>query len=155
MGFTQHLASINHIAISVPELDKALKWYQEVLGFVIVRGPSVLSADDPNVGNALQDIFGLEFKKLRIVWLSSNNGIGFEIFQFVEPKSLENIQSQYWKGGIIHISITEPNIENLVKKISETGGKQLSKIWELNPKKQHRLVFCGGSVRKHNRDLFS
>jgi catechol 2,3-dioxygenase-like lactoylglutathione lyase family enzyme len=52
--------AINHIAISVPDLDKALKWYQEVLGFTIIRGPSELTADDPKVGNVLQDIFGSE-----------------------------------------------------------------------------------------------
>jgi len=30
--------SINHIAISVPDLEKGLKWYQQVMGFTIVRG---------------------------------------------------------------------------------------------------------------------
>jgi len=135
--------AINHIAISVPDLDKALKWYQEVLGFTIVRGPTELSADDPHVGNVLQDIFGPEFKKLRIVWLSSSNNIGFEIFQFIEPKqAIEKTQSEYWRGGVIHISVTDPNIEDLVKKVSGTGGKQLSNIWELNPEKHHKLVFC-------------
>lgn len=140
---TQYPKAFNHIAISVPDLDEALKWYQEVLGFTILRGPTELSADDPRVGNALQDIFGSEFKKLRIVWLSSSNNIGFEIFQFIEPKqTIENKQSEYWRGGVIHISITEPNIEDFVKKVSETGGRQLSKIWELNPEKHQKLVFC-------------
>ncbi len=135
--------AINHIAISVPDLDKALKWYQEVLGFVIVRGPTGLSADDPQIGKALQDIFGSEFKRLRLVWLSSSNNIGFEIFEFISPKSVrENKQSQCWRGGVIHISITEPNVENFVKKVSESGGRQLSMIWELNPEKHHKLVFC-------------
>jgi catechol-2,3-dioxygenase len=26
----------NHVAVSVPDLDKAVKWYHEVLGFNIV-----------------------------------------------------------------------------------------------------------------------
>jgi len=143
MSDTPYPRVINHIAISVPDLDKALTWYQEVLGFTIVRGPTELTADDPNVGNALQDIFGSQFKKLRIVWLASSNNIAFEIIQFIEPKQgTENDQSQYWNGGIIHFSITEPNIEDLVKKVSETGGKQLSKIWEINTEKHHKIAFC-------------
>ena len=143
MSATQYPRPINHIAISVPDLNKALTWYQEVLGFTIVRGPTELTADDPMVGNALQDIFGSQFKKLRIVWLSSSNNIGFEIFQFIEPKQgTQNAQNPYWIGGIIHFSITDANIEDLVKKISETGGKQLSKIWEINPEKRHKLAFC-------------
>jgi catechol-2,3-dioxygenase len=96
-------------------------------------------------GNALQDIsgwFGLQFKKLRLLWLSSNNNIGFEIFQFINPKSVEDSkQSEYRSSGMIHISITEPNVEDLVKKVTETGGKKVSKIWELNQEKNHRLVF--------------
>ena len=143
MSVTHYPRTINHIAISVPDLDKALTWYQEVLGLTIIRGPTELTADDPKVGNAIQDIFGSQFKKLRIVWLSSSNNIGFEIFQFIAPKQgTENDQIQYWNGGIIHFSITEPNIEGLVKKVSETGGKQLTKIWEINPEKHHKLVFC-------------
>ena len=86
MSLNQYPIAINHIAISVPNLDEALKWYQEILGFTIVRGPIELVSVDPKIGNALQDIFGSEFRKLRIVWLSSSNNIGFEIFQFIEPK---------------------------------------------------------------------
>lgn len=143
MSLTQYSKAINHIAISVPDLDKALKWYEEVLGFTIVRGPTELGSDDPQVGNALQDIFGSEFKKLRVVWLSSGNNIGFEIFQFIEPKQeIENTESAYWRSGVIHICLTEPNIDELAKKIFETGGRQLSKIWEINPEKHHKLVFC-------------
>jgi catechol 2,3-dioxygenase-like lactoylglutathione lyase family enzyme len=61
--------TINHIAISVPDLETALKWYQE-MGFTIIRGPAKLTAADPQIGNALKNIFGPEFKKLRIVWMS-------------------------------------------------------------------------------------
>jgi len=135
--------TINHIAISVPDVERALKWYQEVMGFTIIRGPTELAADDTQIGNALQNIFGSKFKKLRIVWLSSSNNIGFEIFQFIEPKQvIENKQSEYWRGGVIHISFTEPNIEDLIKKVCGTGGRQLSKVWELNSEKHHKLVFC-------------
>jgi catechol 2,3-dioxygenase-like lactoylglutathione lyase family enzyme len=135
--------TINHIAISVPDLERALKWYQEVMGFTIIRGPTELTADDTQIGNALENIFGSKLKKLRIVWMSSANNVGFEIFQFIEPKQVtKNRQIEYWSGGVIHIAVTERNIEGLVKKVTETGGRQLTKIWELNPNKAYKLVFC-------------
>jgi len=143
MNFSEYPKAINHIAISVPDLDKALNWYQEVLGFIVVRGPTELNADDPQIGKMVKDIFGSDFKTLRLVWMSSSNNIGFEIFQFIDPKSVkENKQIQYMKNGVIHISITEPNLEDLARKISETGGRQLSKLWELNQEKHHKVVFC-------------
>jgi catechol 2,3-dioxygenase-like lactoylglutathione lyase family enzyme len=135
--------SINHIAISVPDVEKGLKWYQEVMGFTIVRGPVELTSDNIQVGKALNNIFGSKFKKLRIVWMSSANNIGVEIFQFIQPKQLiKKKQIEYWSGGVIHIAVTERNIEDLLSRVTKTGGKQISKIWELDPKKHHKLVFC-------------
>jgi len=135
--------TINHIAISVPDLEKGMKWYQEVMGFTVVRGPAELNTADKAVGNVLRNIFGSKFKRLKIVWMSSGNNVGFEIFQFVNPKQeTKNQRIKYWAGGIIHVAITERNIGELTKKIVETGGRQLSDICELNPEKHHKLVFC-------------
>jgi hypothetical protein len=35
----------------------------------------------------LKDIHGPNLKKMRIVWLSSGNQVGFEIFEFIDPKA--------------------------------------------------------------------
>lgn len=59
--------TINHIAISVPDLEKGMKWYQEVMGFTVVRGPVDLNTSDKAVGNVLRNIFGSKFRRLRIV----------------------------------------------------------------------------------------
>ena len=135
--------SINHIAISVPDLEKGLKWYQEVMGFRIVSGPAELTSHNIQGGKPLKNIFGSKFKKLRIVWMSSANNIGVEIFQFIQPEQLiEKKQIEYWSGGVIHIAVTERNIEDLLSKVTKTGGKQISKLWELDPIKHHKLVFC-------------
>jgi catechol 2,3-dioxygenase-like lactoylglutathione lyase family enzyme len=134
---------INHIAISVPDLEKGIDWYQEVLGFIIVRGPAEMSADDIQVGKALQNIFGSQFRRLRIVWMSAANNIGIELFQFMQPEQLiQEKQLPYWHGGVIHIAVTERNIESLLAKVTKNGGRQISNIWELDPKKHHKLVFC-------------
>lgn len=38
--------TINHIAASVTNLDKAVKWYQEVFGFNVINGPVEIVVDD-------------------------------------------------------------------------------------------------------------
>jgi Glyoxalase/Bleomycin resistance protein/Dioxygenase superfamily len=70
---------INHIAVSVSDLDQAIKWYNKVLGFTLVEGPVEFVADDSLTGRAVRDIYrpGL---KMRMAWLSSGNQVGFEIF---------------------------------------------------------------------------
>src|ERR671918_513919 len=135
--------SINHIAISVPDLETGINWYEEVMGFTIVRGPAELTYDDIQLGKVLQNIFGSQFKRLRIVWMTSANSIGIELFQFMQPEQLAyKKQVEYWHGGVMHIAVTERNIEALLEKVTKTGGRQLSNIWELDPKKHHKLVFC-------------
>jgi catechol 2,3-dioxygenase-like lactoylglutathione lyase family enzyme len=48
----------NHIGVGVPDLNKAVRWYHEVLGFNIVTEPMEGSADDSHLGMILKDILG-------------------------------------------------------------------------------------------------
>ena len=136
--------TINHIAVSVTNLDKAVKWYQEVFGFNVINGPVEIVADDSALGMVVKDIHGANFKKMRVVWLSSGNQVGIEIFEYLDPKAERRINDnyEYWKSGFFHICVTDPNIEELCTKISETGGKQRSKIWDIAPNKGHKIAFC-------------
>jgi catechol 2,3-dioxygenase-like lactoylglutathione lyase family enzyme len=135
---------INHIALSVPDLDQAIKWCEEVFGFTLVAGPLEFAVDDSLTGRAVRDIHGPDLKKMRMAWLSSGNQAGFEIFEYIEPKAQRRITDnfEYWKSGFIHICITDPNIEDLCNRISESGGKQRSKLWEVVPHKGYKIVFC-------------
>jgi len=134
---------INHVAVSVPDLDLAVNWYKEVFGFTVVREPIEFVPDDTLKGMAVKDIHGPSLKKVRMVWLSSANQVGFEIFEYIEPKAERRTNNfEYWKSGFIHICITDPDIEGLCKKISETGGKQRSKVWEIVPDKGYKIAFC-------------
>jgi catechol 2,3-dioxygenase-like lactoylglutathione lyase family enzyme len=135
---------INHTAVSVPDLDQAIKWHIEVLGFTMVRGPVEFLADDSLPGRAVRDIHGPDLKKMRIAWLSSGNQVGFEIFEYIEPKAQRRTTDnfEYWKSGFTHICITDPNIEDLCNRISESGGKQRSNLWEIVPDKGYKVVFC-------------
>ena len=120
---------INHVAVSVPDLNQAIKWYNEVLGFTMVAGPVELVVDDSLVGRAFKDIHGSDLKKIRLAWLSSGNQIGLEILEYVEPKAQRRQDNfEYWKSGFTHICITDPNIEVLCKKITETGGNSAVKF---------------------------
>jgi len=114
-----------------------------VLGFTVVKQTVEFVADDSLTGMAVKDIHGPSLKKMRMAWLSSANQVGFEIFEYVEPKAERRLDNfEYWKSGFIHICITDPNIEELCKKISESGGKQRSKIWEIVPDKGYKIAFC-------------
>jgi hypothetical protein len=64
--------------------------------------------------------------------MSSANGVGIELFQFIEPASqlrLEENNFEYWKTGYFHICITEPNIEEFAEKIASTGVNKELILW--------------------------
>jgi catechol 2,3-dioxygenase-like lactoylglutathione lyase family enzyme len=141
--FIVYPRTINHIAVSVTDLDKAVKWYKEVFGFTVVNGPVEFEADDSSLGIVARDIHGPNFRKMRMVWLSSGNQVGFEMFEYIDPKAERRIDNfEYWRSGFFHICVTDPNIEELCKRISDTGGRQRSRIWDVVPDKGYKIAFC-------------
>jgi catechol 2,3-dioxygenase-like lactoylglutathione lyase family enzyme len=135
--------TINHIAVSVTDLNSAVKWYKEVFGFIVVNGPVEFEADDSSLGIVARDIHGPNFRKMRMVWLSSGNQVGFEMFEYIDPKAERRIDNfEYWKSGFFHICVTDPNIEELCKRISDSGGRQRSRIWDVDPDKGYKIAFC-------------
>jgi Glyoxalase/Bleomycin resistance protein/Dioxygenase superfamily len=100
-------------------------------------------AVDSLTGMAFKDIYGPKLKQMKMASLSSANQIGFEIFEYVEPKAERRSDNfEYWRSGFFHICITDPDIEGLCKRISESGGKQRSKVWEIVPQKGYKIAFC-------------
>ena len=67
----------------MPDLEQAIKWYKEVFGFTIVKGPVEFVPDDSLTCRAVRDIHGPALKKMRMAWLSSGNQIGIEFFEYV------------------------------------------------------------------------
>ena len=75
--------------------------------------------------------------------MSSVNGVGIELFEFIEPKSEQRKDNfEYWKTGFFHIAVTEPNIEQLAGKIASCGGKKRTQVMELVPGSGKKICFC-------------
>ncbi|MDQ3839593.1 MAG: VOC family protein [Thermoproteota archaeon] len=97
-----YIKTINHIALSVTNLDKAVRWYQEILGFNVINGPVEIVADESSLGTVVKDIHGPNLKKARIVWLSPGNQVSIEISEYIDPKAERRLNDnfEYWKSGI-------------------------------------------------------
>ncbi len=61
-------------------------------------------------------------KKFKIAHLSTGDRIGVELFEFVNQEQPENFE--YWKTGVFHFCVQDPNLEELVEKIVAAGGKK-------------------------------
>lgn len=50
--------SFSHIGISVPDLEAAVKFYTEVLGWYLIMEPTEIVEDDSAIGEMCTDVFG-------------------------------------------------------------------------------------------------
>ena len=133
---------MNHVGLSVPDLDAALGWYQDVLGFTPLTPPAELRADDPQLGPALAAMLGPEVRSFRMAHLSAGNGVGIQLFQFLEPRAEANVHRDApWRGGFTHICVTAPDIEELAREIATRGGRS-SEVFRSIPGRPYAAAYC-------------
>ena len=45
--------ALTHVGVTVTDLDKAVRWYREILGFHVIAGPAELVGDDSPFGQTI------------------------------------------------------------------------------------------------------
>ena len=77
--------SINHVGVGVADIERAIHWYQEVLGFTLLMGPMEVRAEPGYRANEVRDVLGHNFNAMLQAHMVSVNGIGIELFQLLDP----------------------------------------------------------------------
>lgn len=134
--------SFSHIGISVPDLEKAVEFYSEVMGWYVIMEPNKVVEDNSAIGIMCKDVFGEDWGEFKIAHMSTGDKIGIELFEFPNNQNPDN-NFKYWETGIFHYSVQDPDVEGLVEKIVENGGKQRMPIRKYYPgEKPYRMVYC-------------
>ncbi len=134
---------LNHVGVSVPDIDAAIDWYQRVFGFTVIAEPVEVHRDGSHFGELAADICGARFGGMKIAHMVTGDGAGFELFEFLGPKPERRQDTmEYWKNGFFHIAITDPDVAGKVAEIVENGGLKRSKIWELFPGEEIKVCYC-------------
>jgi catechol 2,3-dioxygenase-like lactoylglutathione lyase family enzyme len=121
---------INHVGLSVPDIELAVSWYRDVLDFCVLLPPTLITQSD----DIAADVFGPRFRHMYIAQLSSGADCGLELFQFIVPEYERPADNfRYWEGGFFHICVTRPDVEELAKRIAKTGGRvRGSRVWAMD-----------------------
>jgi len=134
---------VNHVGVTVPDIDTAFTWYQNVLGCYGHVPPTEVTDDGSYFGNLVKNLFGERFEGMRIAHLTTADGIGIELFQFLTPATeVPERTFEYWRGGIFHFCLTVDSVETTAATIAEAGGRQLSKVWRLFNNKDYEVAYC-------------
>lgn len=134
--------TFSHIGITVPDLDAAVKFYSEILGFYVIMPPTaIVEEHDTAIGQMCIDCFGKDWNSFRIAHLSTGDRIGFELFEFKDTANKPMIYDPK-RTGLFHFAIQDPDIEGLVAKIVAAGGKQRMPIRSYYPgEKPFRMCY--------------
>lgn len=134
--------AINHIGLTVTDVNEAIAFYTQVLGYSLIVGPLPIVPDDSHFGQLAGDILGPRLQSGQFAHLLTGNGVGLELFQFDDPQAGQKEAMQYWRNGYFHVCITAPDVEAKVAEIVAAGGRQTTKVWEVLPGTDYKLAYC-------------
>ncbi|SHK51013.1 lactoylglutathione lyase family protein [Reichenbachiella agariperforans] len=134
--------TFSHIGITVPDLEAAVKFYTEVMGFYVIMEPTLIKKENETaIGVMCIDVFGDDWETFKIAHLSTGDRIGIELFEFPVSKDLKPTFEPF-KTGLFHFSVQDPDVEGLIEKIIAAGGKQRMPIREYYPgEKPFRMCY--------------
>ena len=131
---------INHIGISVGDIDAAVVFYQSVFGLKIFAPPQTCNLDTPFAERRL-DVFGPSWREMRLAHLATPTGIGIELFEFVRPETVTPEENfPYWRIGISHLCLTVDDLDSTIAKLIAAGGRTRSKVHVVRP--GTRICYC-------------
>lgn len=118
--------NFSHIGISVPNLEEAVKFYTEVMGWYLIMEPTEIVEDDSAIGEMCTEVFGEGWGSFRIAHMSTGDRIGVEMFQFKNQTNPED-NFEYWKTGI---STSAYRIRTLRNWLSELLPPVVKNAWK-------------------------
>jgi catechol 2,3-dioxygenase-like lactoylglutathione lyase family enzyme len=135
--------AVTHVGMTVTDLDRAVRWYGEVLDLEPIAGPVEVHAHEGHGGAVAADVFGARFGRFRQAHLTSANGVALELFEFGDPPSRRRLDGfDYRQTGISHVCLATPDVGRLAERIGAGGGRRRTRIWEIFPGEPYRTCFC-------------
>lgn len=122
--------SIDHTALSVPDMEQALAFYAGVLGFEIE-----MNAGWPSGAKPLDDLVGLRDSASKVAMLRLGS-TRLEIFQYQNPEGKSQDPNRpVCDHGIIHLCFAVTGIEEEYERLAQAGVRFNSRPIDLGREK--------------------
>jgi hypothetical protein len=83
-------------------------------------------SEDPS--SPIFSIYGPSLNEVKLAYMATGSGTGFEIFEFVNPGFKKNdVDFEYNRAGFFHICVTDCDPDGLVEKVVSAGGSLIGK----------------------------
>lgn len=140
MGQQPTPRAITHVGLTVPDIDSAVQWYREVLGFQHLQGPYTREGRNERIA---REIIG-DFDEMRVAHLATGNQVGFELFEFPgqDPPSEPTMLDEYRRGGPHHVCVVDPDIESFLDRVEAHGGERIATTYRPAPDESYEFAYC-------------
>jgi catechol 2,3-dioxygenase-like lactoylglutathione lyase family enzyme len=129
------MPALTHVGVTVPDLDRAVEWYGDVLALETIGSPVEVRAGEGHGGTVAADVFGARFGRFRQAHLATANGAAIELFEFDHVPA--------WAAGVFHLCLSTPAIERVAERIAANGGRRrTARVWEIFEGQPYRTCYC-------------
>lgn len=79
-------------------------------------------------------VYGKELNKVKLAIMTTGNGVGFEIFEFIDPpysgtgRSTRFGPNDYTNDGFFHVAITVPDVIATFKEAESLGARIVGEV---------------------------
>ena len=110
---------IDHVGITVSDLDRSLRFYCEVLGMKLLTRSTLT-----DVGNA--DLLGVDDLELTIADLDPGDGRVVELLEYSSPSG-HRIAFRSWDPASMHLALTVHDLDGVQSRLQEAGVEVISR----------------------------
>ena len=128
------MTAIAHVGISVPDVERASRWYQDVLGLDPLGALVTVSDRNRHARRVAADVLGDCVGGFRQSHLAGANGVALELFEFES--------TPYELRGLFHVCMTVDDVPATAKRIAATGGRQSSRVWQIVEHEPFLTCYC-------------
>ena len=97
--------------------EEAIDFYTKTFGFKVLRKEKIDTGCSSMNAKIFKDIFKGLLKTVNVAWLNTDNGVGLEIFEFINPAAeVPKDVFENWLKHFSHICITSSNIDKVCKR---------------------------------------
>lgn len=127
------ITNIRHMGIVVDNLDDALSFYVDLLGFKVKNR-------NEESGPFIVAILGFQEASVTTVKLEAPDGNLIELLRYKSPVG-KRVQRNINDLGLSHIALTVGDLDSVCESLMEAGGQFISPPM-VNPEKTAKVVFC-------------
>lgn len=128
-----------HVGLTVPDVEAAVEWYREVLGFDVIAAPETFEPDDDHAGELLTEALGA-FERVTIAHLETASGVAVEFLSFAATGTQADLTPR--RAGWAHLCVVDEDVAGLAARIDDHGGDHYAAVREVFPGEPYRLTYC-------------